>query len=420
MQVFKFGGASVKDAEAVKNVAEVLKQFPNQKLCVVISAMGKMTNALEKLANAFFYNSENANDILEEIKQFHFSICSQLFSENTHPIYNELENTFVELHWAIEDEPTHSYDFEYDQIISMGETISTKIISAYLNEIGILNKWVDARGLIQTDNTYREGKVDFELTEVLVTSQIMPILKTIDIVVTQGFIGGTSENFTTTLGREGSDYTASIIAYCLNAESVTIWKDVPGMLNADPKYFEDTKKLEQISFKEAIELSYYGASVIHPKTIKPLQNKNIPLYVKSFLDPTGSGTEIQANTNKDELIPSFIIKQKQLLISITPKDFSFIAEENLAVLFNILFLEQIKINLMQNSALSFSILVDENQEQLTRLLSHLANDYIVKYNDNLSLVTIRHYDDATIALVTKDKESILTQKTRQTIRLVLQ
>jgi aspartate kinase len=418
MQVFKFGGASVKDAEAVKNVAEVLKQFPNQKLCVVISAMGKMTNALEKLANAFFYNSENANDILEEIKQFHFSICSQLFFENTHPIYNELENTFVELHWAIEDEPTHSYDFEYDQIISMGETISTKIISAYLNEIGILNKWVDARGLIQTDNTYREGKVDFELTEVLITSQITPILKTIDIVVTQGFIGGTSENFTTTLGREGSDYTASIIAYCLNAESVTIWKDVPGVLNADPKWFNKTKKIDQLSYQDAIELTYYGATVIHPKTIKPLQNKNIPLFVKSFLHPKEVGSVIKDGENRLN-IPSYIFKINQVLISIQPKDFSFIAEDNLSDIFEVFAKCNVKINLMQLSAISFSVCCDHDVIKINNLVNELQQTFKVLYNSNLELMTVRYYTPEIIESLTKNKIILLEQRSRFTVQMVM-
>ena len=277
MQVFKFGGASVKDAEGVKNVAEVLKQFPNQKIAVVVSAMGKTTNSLERLAKAFFYKTENAEIILEEIKKYHVDICHHLFANSSHPIFIELENTFVELYWAIEDEPTHSFDFEYDQIVSMGEVISTKIISAYLNEVGLQNKWVDARGLIQTDNSYREGKVDFELTETLIKRDLLPVFNSFNSIVTQGFIGGTSENFTTTLGREGSDYTASILAYCLNADNVTIWKDVPGVLNADPKWFSHTKKIDQLSYHDAIELTYYGATVIHPKTIKPLQNKNIPL-----------------------------------------------------------------------------------------------------------------------------------------------
>jgi len=421
MKVFKFGGASVKNTDAVKNVGAILSLYPGEKIVIVVSAMGKTTNKLEEIVAALqAKNEKQFNDLVDELYEYHQFILGELFNERHFKIFQIIDSIFEKLKLRIKDNFSDNYSFEYDQVVSLGEVLSSHILLEYLLEQAYKATWLDARKLIRTDSNFQEGKVDWETTSKLVTSAFDEVLVNSDLVITQGFIGHTAEGFATTLGREGSDYTAGILAYCGNAESVTIWKDVPGMLNADPKYFEDTKKLEQISFKEAIELSYYGASVIHPKTIKPLQNKNIPLYVKSFLDPIGSGTKIQAETNKDELIPSFIIKQKQLLISITPKDFSFIAEENLAVIFNILSLEQIKINLMQNSALSFSILVDENQEQLTRLLSHLAKDYTVKYNENLSLVTIRHYDDATIALVTKDKESILTQKTRQTIRLVLQ
>lgn len=419
MQVFKFGGASVKDAEAVKNLAEVLKHFSNKKLCVVISAMGKTTNALEELANAFFYKSADANSILEGIKQFHFEICRQLFGSNSHPIYTDLENTFVELYWAIEDEPTHGYDFEYDQIISMGEVISTKIVSAYLNEVGIKNKWIDARGLIQTDNTYREGKVDFELTEEMMKVQVEPLFKTVDIVITQGFIGGTSENFTTTLGREGSDYTASIIAYCLNAESVTIWKDVPGVLNADPKWFNKTKKIDQLSYQDAIELTYYGATVIHPKTIKPLQNKNISLYVKSFLNPKDDGTIIKDGENRLN-IPSYIFKVNQVLISIQPKDFSFIAEDNLSDIFDMFAKCGVKINLMQLSAISFSVCCDDDVVKIKNLVSELQQTFKVLYNSNVELMTVRYYTPETIDILTKNKIILLEQRSRFTVQMVMQ
>lgn len=418
MQVFKFGGASVKDADGVKNVAEVLKQFPNEKLCVVISAMGKTTNALERLTKAFFYKTENAEEILEEIKQAHYIICKNLFTSTSHPIYTDLENTFVELHWAIEDEPTHGYDFEYDQIVSIGEVVSTKIVSAYLNDIGITNKWMDARGLIQTDNTYREGKVDFELTEALVKTQIEPQLINHRIVVTQGFIGGTSENFTTTLGREGSDYTASILAYCLNAENVTIWKDVPGVLNADPKWFTKTKKIDELTYQDAIELTYYGATVIHPKTIKPLQNKQIPLYVKSFLNPKESGTVIKNGENRLN-IPSYIFKINQVLISIQPKDFSFIAEDNLSDIFELFSKHGVKINLMQLSAISFSVCCDDDAEKIKLLVAELQQTFKVLYNSNLELMTVRYYTTETIDLLTKNKLILLEQRSRFTVQMVM-
>ena len=418
MQVFKFGGASVKDAEGVKNVAEVLKQFPNQKIAVVVSAMGKTTNSLERLAKAFFYKTENAEIILEEIKKYHVDICHHLFANSAHPIFIELENTFVELYWAIEDEPTHSFDFEYDQIVSMGEIISTKIISAYLNDVGLQNKWVDARGLIQTDNTYREGKVDFELTETLIKRDLLPVFNSFNSIVTQGFIGGTSENFTTTLGREGSDYTASILAYCLNADNVTIWKDVPGVLNADPKWFSHTKKIDQLSYHDAIELTYYGASVIHPKTIKPLQNKNIPLHVKSFLQPQEEGTIIK-DGDKRLNIPSYIFKIDQVLISIQPKDFSFIAEDNLSDIFEVFAKFGVKINLMQLSAISFSVCCDQDEFKIQNLVNELQTQFKILYNSGLELMTVRYYTQETIDTLTAQKIILLEQRSRFTVQMVM-
>lgn len=413
MKIFKFGGASVKNAAAVKNVATILNRFPNQNIIVVISAMGKITNALERLTDAFFYKKENAIDILAEIKKYHFDILEQLFGNKNLPIFDELNNTFVELEWAIEDEPTHSYNHEYDQIVSMGEIISTKIVSAYLNEAKIKNQWLDIRGVIQTDNNYREGNVDWDLTQNLSNA-----LKASGITVTQGFIGGTSENYTTTLGREGSDYTAAILAYTTNAESVTIWKDVPGVLNADPKWFDETKKLEQISYQDAIELAYYGATVIHPKTIKPLQNKKIPLYVKSFLNPEDKGTVI--NEIQSALpIPSFIFKINQVLLSIYPKDFSFIVEENLSDIFNLFAEKQIRVNVMQNSAISFSVSIDNDERKLPDLVKTLQKNYRVLYNDSLELITIRYYDQETIDRVCIDKKILLEVKSRNTVQLVV-
>ena len=418
MQVFKFGGASVKDAEGAKNVAEVLKQFPNQKIAVVVSAMGKTTNSLERLAKAFFYKTENAEIILEEVKKYHVDICQHLFANSSHPIFIELENTFVELYWAIEDEPTHSFDFEYDQIVSMGEVISTKIISAYLNDVGLQNKWVDARGLIQTDNSYREGKVDFALTESLIKRDLEKVFTSTNIIVTQGFIGGTSENFTTTLGREGSDYTASILAYCLNADNVTIWKDVPGVLNADPKWFSHTKKIDQLSYHDAIELTYYGATVIHPKTIKPLQNKNIPLHVKSFLKPKEEGTIIK-DGEKRLNIPSYIFKINQVLISIQPKDFSFIAEDNLSDIFDLFSKHGVKINLMQLSAISFSVCCDHDEFKIQNLVNELQTQFKILYNSGLELMTVRYYTQETIDTLTAQKIILLEQRSRFTVQMVM-
>jgi len=418
MKVFKFGGASVKDAAAVKNVASILQRFPDEELIVVISAMGKITNALERLVDAFFYKKESAAAVLEEIKQYHFDILAQLFEDKGHPVYDELHNTFVELEWAIEDEPTHPYDCEYDQIVCLGEIISTKIVSAYIDHAGIRNKWQDVRDLVKTDNTYREAKVDWELTERMVQEQLLPQFKKEKIIITQGFLGVTSENFNTTLGREGSDYTAAILAWCCNAESVTIWKDVPGVLNADPKWFDDTRLIGQLSYQDAIELAYYGATVIHPKTIKPLQNKKIPLYVRSFVQPEAPGTVIR-DEQAPLPIPCFIFKVDQTLLSISPKDFSFIVEENLRDIFDTLYRHGVKINTMQNSAISFSVCVDSSDRKLPGLVEALQSNYRVLYNEGLELVTIRYYDQPTLDRVTTGKKPLLEVKSRYTVQIVM-
>jgi aspartate kinase len=420
MLVFKFGGASVRDAEAIRNVASILSLYPGQKITVVVSAMGKSTNKLEEIVTALeTKNHKLFVGLVDELEAFHKDIMAALFPEKHFRIYQTIEELFESLRTRFESIFSENKSFEYDQIVSLGEVLSSQIVSAYLIEQDFSVQWMDARKLIRTDHTYQEGNVDWKKTEQLIQERMIPAFQDADILLTQGFIGHTAEGFTTTLGREGSDYTAGILAYCGHAESVTIWKDVPGMLNADPKYFANTKKLDAISFKEAIELSYYGASVIHPKTIQPLQNRNIPLFVKSFLDPKEDGTAIQASSSQDHLIPSYIFKFDQALYSFTPKDFSFIVEENLSVIFGKLSELNIKINLMQNSALSFSILVDQKKLKRDEFLALFQSDYEVKYNENLSLVTIRHYDDLTIEQVTQDKEIILQQRTRHTARFVL-
>ena len=416
MRVFKFGGASVKDAEAVKNVASIIHNHDG-KLVVVISAMGKVTNALEKVVNAYFYKKDNVAKCINEVKNYHLNIMQQLFAAN-HPVYVTVNNLFVEIEWTVEELP-RSYSFVYDQIVAIGELVSTAIISAYLNDIGIKNEWVDARSCIQTDNNYREGNIDWELTNKLINEITASIFKQNQIIVTQGFIGGTSENYTTTLGREGSDYSAAIFAYCLNAENATIWKDVSGVLNADPKFFNDAQKLEQISYHDAIELSYYGATVIHPKTIKPLENKNIPLYVKSFLKPDSAGTIIGKDLKTKPFIPSCIFKSNQVLISIAATDFSFIAEDCLSKIFGVFAKAGCKINLMQNSAISFSVCVDNDMFILPELLTELSKDFRVLYNDNLVLYTIRHYNAFTLDQLTKDREILLEQRSRNTAQVVM-
>jgi aspartate kinase len=365
-------------------------------------------------------NTSSKEVVINELKQFHFDIADALIPDKKHHIYSDLEDLFMELECLVDKQyESVGFDEMYDGIICYGELLSTKIVSNYLHNIEIKTKWVDARNFIQTDSNFREASVKWNETEETVNRILKPFIDR-SIVITQGFIGHTSEGITTTLGREGSDYSAAIFAYCLNANKVTIWKDVPGMLNADPKYFENTIKLDQISFKEAIELSYYGASVIHPKTIKPLQNKGIPLFVKSFIHPDEPGTIIQESTDQDNLVPSFIVKKDQVLFSIRPTDFSFIAEENLSDIFNRLAAAGLKINVMQNSALSFSILLDQKKANPELVKSIFGTHYKVWYNDELELVTIRHYDQKTIDLVTKGKTIILEQRTRQTIRLILQ
>jgi aspartate kinase len=419
MLVFKFGGASVKNAEAIQNVSKILSLYSTEKRLVVISAMGKTTNALEEIVQALWEkNASTYKYLVEETYNFHLKILNQLFKEQHYAVHQEVESVFDFLRNKIDQPISDNFDFEYDQIVSLGEILSTLIVDAYLREEGHLSIWADARKLIRTDRQYRDSNVDWTKTQELINERLLPLYKSAKLVVTQGFIGHTSEGFTTTLGREGSDYTAGILAYCTDAKSVTIWKDVPGMLNADPKWFDDTIKLEQISFKEAIELAYYGASVIHPKTIKPLQNKQISLYVKSFIDPSAAGTVIQSSMDYDHLIPSFIFKLDQVLFSITPKDFSFIVEENLSDIFETLSKSGVKINLMQNSALSFSFAVDQQKINIEKVLDLFKEKYEVKFNANLELITIRHYDDATISKMIHNKTVLIEQKTRQTVRFL--
>lgn len=418
MKVFKFGGASVKNAASVKNVASILKLFPDEKIAVVVSAMDKTTNALEKVTDAHCRKSGDAHNLLQEVKLFHESIIEELFPDKNNPVYGQVNNFFVEADWVLEEEP-REYDFVYDQLVSLGELVSTAIVSAWLISDGLKNEWIDIRDCLMTDNTYREGKVDWNVSQQRIQEVFKAALERTGITVTQGFIAATSENFTTTLGREGSDYTAAILAHALDAESVTIWKDVPGVLNADPKFFNEAQKLEQLSYLDAIELAYYGASVIHPKTIKPLENKGITLQVRSFLQPQSKGTVIGKDLQTKPLVPSFIFKTNQLLITISAKDFSFIAEENLRDIFAVFADANVKINLMQNSAISFSVCVDNDVHKIPALLEQLMSNYRVRYNENLELYTIRHYYPSTIETITNGREILLEQRSRSTAQLVL-
>jgi aspartate kinase len=420
LRVFKFGGASVMDATAVRNVADILKEYPEDELVVIISAMGKTTNALENILEAYWNNSGKCADLISNLKKFHVQIVQDLFGSNSEYISAELELTFQELSNKCGIATADNYHFEYDQIVSLGEVLSTKIIHAYLESIDLNCSWLDARKLVVTNNKWCEARINWNVTTERILSEVKDEFSAENkIVVSQGFIGHTVDDHTTTLGREGSDFSAAIFAYVLDADEVTIWKDVPGMLNADPKWFDNTILLEKISFREAIELAYFGASVIHPRTIQPLKRKNIPLYIRSFVNPESKGTIIQQSEEDDTKVPSFIFRMDQVLISLSPRDFSFVIEENLEEIFSYLNQEGIRMNIMQNSAVSFSFCCDQSKIDIEKITTRFTKDYIVKYNEPLELVTIRHYDDATLERVTKGKKVILEQKSRETARLVM-
>ncbi len=409
MKVYKFGGASVKNAQGVRNLAQIIKNHNN--LVVVVSAMGKTTNMLEEVTHNYFYNLPNT---LQKVKDFHFDIAADLFHAS-HPIFDEINNLFVEIEWAIEDRPTSTYSFEYDQIVSVGELLSTKIVAAYLLQQEINIQWTDARDLIRTDNRYRNARIDWDLTKDLICKSFNQS----GIYITQGFIGCTSENFTTTLGREGSDFSSAIIAYALDSDEVIIWKDVPGFLNADPTYFESTELLKEIPYSEAIELAYFGAKVIHPRTIQPLQIKRIPLIVKSFINPENDGSKIGDFDNITPFVPSFIVKPNQMLLSLSTKDLSFIIEEHISQIFSLFADNGIAVNMMQNSALSFSVCFDNDLVKTNPLIETLQENYSIKYNTNVTLYTIRHYDSESVNKVKKDKKVLLEQKSRTNIQVVV-
>ena len=419
MKVFKFGGASVKDATAVRNVARVLKHFPGEEILIVVSAMGKTTNALERVV----WDWRGGKDVREQVdvlRQQHLAVLREVV-----PDFEEAEawllECFDELEELLSGTPTGNADQDYDQVVSYGELWSTQIVSAFLSIELETCSWMDARDLVRTDALHRSARVEWEASAALVKEHFSSGDGQEAVhypVVTQGFIGATEEGFTTTLGREGSDFSAAIFAYLLDAESVTIWKDVPGMFNADPKRFPDTTLLAHISYREAIELSYFGASVIHPRTLQPLQQKHIPLYVRSFMDLDAPGSTINDVSESDSLVPSFIVKPGQLLISITPRDLSFVVEENLHHIFGLFARAGVRIDLMQNSALAFSVVVDDTPRSRA-LIEELRRDYEVRYNDGCELVTVRHYDEATLERLTRGREALIEQRSRVTARFVL-
>ena len=413
IKVFKFGGASVKDAEGVKNLIRVLNETGNNNKLIVVSAMGKTTNALEVVVRDYL-ETNKIPDSLESVKEYHRNIIEGLFHSDQAPVWFRTETLFTELENFLEHNKSTQYDFVYDQIVSYGELISTTIVSEYLNSQDIPSNWLDARSLIKTDNTYRDAQVDWNKTQELIQANVDP--KKLNII--QGFIASDPNNFTTTLGREGSDYSAAIMAYCLNAENVTIWKDVPGVLNADPRFFSKAQLLNKISYEEAIELAFYGASVIHPKTLQPLQRKEIPLFVRSFLHPSEEGTAVSKGKAIHPEIPCFIVKKDQVLISLSSLDFSFMVEENISEIFRLFHKYQMKVDLIQNSAISFRVCVDNRFNHLETLIQHLKARFKVNYKTGVSLYTIRHFSQQAIDELEKDKKVLLKQLTQNTVQMV--
>ncbi len=413
MRIFKFGGASVKDADSVKNVAHVLQQEGTKNTLVVISAMGKMTNAFENIANSFYHKEVILKENLDFVIEFHKAIINDLFEEK-HQINNEVALLFGELSGFMATNKNSNYNFVYDQIVSFGELLSTKIVSAYLTEINLLNNWIDVRGLIKTDATYRDAKVNWELTE----ENIQHKIKANTLYITQGFLGGNNNN-TTTLGREGSDYTAGIFAYCLNAESVTIWKDVDGVLNADPRVFKETQLLKQISYTEAIEMAFYGASVIHPKTLQPLEKKEIPLYVRSFIKMKNKGTKVSKGVNLMPLTPCFVVKKEQILVSISANDFSFMVENNISYIFKKLHEHRLKVNLIQNSAISFSVCIEDKFSNFDSFYNELKNAFKITFHSEVTLYTIRHFNEKSVKNIEKNGKVLLKQINKETTQVVI-
>ena len=414
MHVLKFGGASVKDASGVKNLEQVLRTVGFENTLIVVSAMGKTTNAMELVIDNYFNNKSELLTSLQDVQKFHDGILFALFDEVSHPVFRKITVLFDELRSFFDRNKSPDYNFVYDQTIGYGELASSILVSEYLNLVGIKNSWLDVREFIKTDNFYRRANVNWEATQTAINSKF----DTSVLNVTQGFLGSDDNNFTTTLGREGSDYTAAILAYCLNAQNVTIWKDVPGVLNADPRYFENAQLLHKISYREAIELAFYGASVIHPKTLQPLQQKEIPLFVKSFNHPEDPGTMVGRGYGIEPLIPCFIVKKNQVLISLSSLDFSYIVEENISEIFKLLHLYKMKVHVIQNSAISFSVCVENSYNNLLDLVHHLKAKFKVTCHEDVSLYTIRHYDLDAIAQLEVDKVILLKQLTQETMQMV--
>ena len=414
MKILKFGGASVKDAEGVKNLEKVLKITGTSDVLIIVSAIGKTTNALEKVIDHYYQSKHKLQSSIQAVKKYHNAILLDLFENESEPVFEVVSRLFQELTDFFYRNKSPDYNFVYDQTVGYGELVSTTIISHYLNHKGIKNNWLDVRELIKTNTNYRNAKVEWSSTQ----KNIKTAVSLEKLIVTQGYIASDINNFTTTLGREGSDYSAAIFAFCLNAKSVTVWKDVPGVLNADPRYFENASLLDQLSYEEAIELSYYGASVIHPKTLQPLQRKEIPLYVKSFLNPKQTGTKIAKNLKLSPNIPCYILREHQVLISVSSLDFSYIVEENISHIFKLLHLHKMKVHLIQNSAISFSVCIENNFDTLEALLLELKAKYKVSVEKGVNVFTLRHHNQQAIDEIEKNKRVLLKQITPKTVQIL--
>ena len=413
MKVFKFGGASIKDISSIKNILKIISTSSEDRLVIVVSAMGKTTNALELVVYNYFNNKENLQESISEVYNFHSEIINNLF-EKSHPIFSDISKSFEKLNSFIKANKSPSYSFVYDQIVSLGELLSSRIIHHFLLNNNINCSFIDARNCIKTNSKYRGAKVEWDITN----EKIKDYISDSKISVTQGFIGSDKNNFTVTLGREGSDYSAAIFAYVLNAESLSIWKDVPGLLNADPKFFKNTKLLNQISYSETIELAFYGASIIHPKTLQPLQKKEIPLLVKSFKNPQSKGTIISKGIDIEPLVPCYIFKQNLILLKLSSLDFSFMVEDNISDIFKELHKFKMKVDVIQNSAISFSVCFFDKYNKIKELIKNLEGKYKIDMHKNVSLFTIRHFDEKSIKKITNKRKLLLEQRTEKTVRLI--
>ena len=413
MKVFKFGGASIKDISSIKNILKIISTSNEDRLVIVVSAMGKTTNALELVVHNYFNNKENLQSSISEVYNFHSEIINNLF-EKSHPIFSDISKSFEKLNSFIKANKSPSYSFVYDQIVSIGELLSSRIIHHFLLNNNINCSFIDARNCIKTNSKYRGAKVEWDITN----EKIKDYISDSKISVTQGFIGSDKNNFTVTLGREGSDYSAAIFAYVLNAESLSIWKDVPGLLNADPKFFKNTKLLNQISYSETIELAFYGASIIHPKTLQPLQKKEIPLLVKSFKNPQSKGTIISKGIDIEPLVPCYIFKQNLILLKLSSLDFSFMVEDNISDIFKELHKFKMKVDVIQNSAISFSVCFFDKYNKIKELIKNLEGKYKIDMHKNVSLFTIRHFDEKSIKKITNKRKLLLEQRTEKTVRLI--